>query len=77
MTGCCHPCLLCWLAARRQAVGRWVFRHMPVGWRHRRVMREAMCQRREWLEYQLFAELTVPRYGSLTGEGMLADESDV
>ena len=35
-----------------QRIRSWLWRHMPPGWRHRRVMRAAMARRRRWLAYK-------------------------
>jgi len=47
-----HLCVVCWAEERRYAIHRWLFRRLPVRWRHRIVMREAMRRRRVWRELQ-------------------------
>jgi len=50
MSDCEHTCFRCWLGKKKADTKGWLFHHMPLGWRHRRVMRAAMKWRRLWLE---------------------------
>lgn len=43
-----HLCVVCWVKERCITIHRLLFRLLPVRWRHRITMREAMRRRRQW-----------------------------
>lgn len=61
-TDCEHRCPRCWLIDTKGAFSAWLFRHMPLDYRHRRIMRVAMQRRRIWREAEGFGKfLADPR----------------
>jgi len=61
MSDCEHTCYRCWLTEKKDALKSWVFHHMPLHWRHRRVMRAAMKMRHHWQTAGPYRFLVDPR----------------
>jgi len=66
MSDCEHTCYRCWLTEKMATIKSWVFHQMPLGWRHRRVMRAAMKMRRHYQAAGPYRFLVDPRVAHQT-----------